>query len=327
MGELSLDETADILGRLDVTTCEEEIEEHNRLCEELNVPDIYDWEQHKEEADEEYEDDDESKDDEDYEWYGLKEKFFDSLLPHKFDPKHFEVTFDSGIILNVHDVLVDQVEMAARPMRSPSDFFGQEDGESGVFTYVNYYNPWGPVVTGPERVGPELIKGDIYFRNEHEMFFDSLHPHQFDEKHHEVTFEDSGIRLNIHDILVDQYEDGPRPIKTPEDLFGQEKDGSGVFTYVNYYDPDNPQWSGVTGPERVGPEHIQGIRGVPWNNKDAIKEMCVIQVKFRNNDPVTRMLRSWTVNTRIKGIYGGGQLVGFEKAGPDEEAINDKVIT
>lgn len=152
----------------------------------------------------------------------------------------------------------------------------------------------------------------------YKTFFDSLHSHEYHPELSQVTFKDSGLRLYVHDI-VSATED-PRPIVMPMRLFNEEKDGRGVYTYVNYYEPERLD---VTGPERIGPELIGGIQGVTWEEKQAVKDLCSLRLKFRNGQPYVRFLHNSMVFTRFKAIYEGGSLVGFKKVGREEESSNE----
>ncbi|PWI64367.1 hypothetical protein PCL_10536 [Purpureocillium lilacinum] len=113
------------------------------------------------------------------------------------------------------------------------------------------------------------------------------------EGKNEVWLENTGITLNVEDIIGTKKNwtsPGEIHIAPPRELFDQAEHG--VSTNVTYYGPDNRI-------DYIGPELIKGIRGVTWERKMAISDVCSIQLCFRDGENCSRTFISPVVRYRL----------------------------
>ncbi|KAM4062396.1 DDE superfamily endonuclease [Hirsutella rhossiliensis] len=110
----------------------------------------------------------------------------------------------------------------------------------------------------PCLIGKDLIK---------QTLLHSLKPHTFDKANSEVHLEGSGITLHIYDAIRSSES---LSIQDPARLLRRE--GRGVSTYAIYYDNQSVL-------EKIGPRLIQGIEGVTWKSKKAVRERFAIVLR------------------------------------------------
>lgn len=134
-------------------------------------------------------------------------------------------------------------------------------------------------------------------------FFKSLQPHERLEGKNEIWLKNTGITLNVEDIIGTEKNSsspGQIHIAPPSELFEQAEHG--VSTNVTYYGPDSRI-------DCIGPELIKGIRGVTWERKRAISEVCSIQLRFRDGQSCSRTFISPVVRYRLNRVHGDDGLI------------------
>ena len=159
--------------------------------------------------------------------------------------------------------------------------------------------------------------GDCRFTKD--MFRNSLLPYEQIQGKNEIRLKDTGIIVNVEDILGTPQEF--LPIAPPSELFMRVL-GGGASTRVTYYGPKSDI-------EYIGPGLIGGVEGVPWTENKAIREACTIQLRFRGQRgfPLRRCMRVFehpTAKDRLGYVYtrdDEGEMTGFKLANEQRKRI------
>lgn len=146
-------------------------------------------------------------------------------------------------------------------------------------------------------------------RFEKEQFFKSLQKHEYDEKKRKITLVDSGIELNIDEVIS-----SPEilHIEDPRRLFGRKR--KALFSLAMYY--------GTAKVVRINKECIKGIEGVTTKDKKCVAEICQMKLESRFGLPLWIIFESMTRSTDVVGLFerGKSQVVGWRKLMPGERA-------
>ncbi|KAK4074912.1 hypothetical protein Purlil1_12843 [Purpureocillium lilacinum] len=144
--------------------------------------------------------------------------------------------------------------------------------------------------------------GDCQFIKK--KFLNSLRPYEKIEGKNEIRLKDTGITVNVEDIIgpADEW----LQIAPPSQLFKRAR--GGASTYVTYYGPKNRI-------EYLGPKVIGGVEGVTRKKNKAISEACTIKLRFRGGQSCLRIFESPAVKPRVEYIReNNGNVMGFKLA-------------
>ncbi|KAK4243147.1 hypothetical protein C7999DRAFT_18463 [Corynascus novoguineensis] len=135
--------------------------------------------------------------------------------------------------------------------------------------------------------------GDVQYDSE--TFYASLQDYDVIEKGSVILLRASEILLHIGDIHGRNIEfvEGSIPVKDPSVFFSLNN--SEFSTQVIYYNKNNIY--------TIGSNEIGGVIGA--KNEEAIRDICTIKLKFRNESPVYRVFmnpewRAWVTPIRKK---------------------------